>query len=308
MIALPRILVVGHKGQVGTEMCEQLKVSGHQFVGIDREECDITKPGSVVSIIRDVKPQVIVNAAAYTAVDKAEAEPEIAEAINATAPTEMAEEAKRIGSLFIHYSTDYVFNGENDRPWTEEDKPAPLGVYGRTKLKGELGVHSSGAAAYTFRTSWVYGVYGANFLLTMLKLGSTREELAVIGDQIGAPTWSRNLADVTMHTIRKFSTPSGTIDLDVAQAMAGLYHATGGGHTSWHGFAEAIFAEARERGFEVKVKSVKKIRTEDWPSAARRPKYSVLSNSKLQKVLGFTFPDWNDAMRNAISMLAPSNL
>lgn len=307
MTALPKILVVGHKGQVGTEMCEQLKASGYSFVGIDREECDITKHGSVVTIIREVKPQVIVNAAAYTAVDKAEAEPEIAQLINATAPVEMAEEAKRMGSLFIHYSTDYVFDGENDRPWTEEDEPAPLGVYGRTKLDGEVGVHASGAAAYTFRTSWVYGVYGANFLLTMLKLGSTREELAVIGDQIGAPTWSRNLADVTMHTIRKFSTQSGAIDLDAAQATAGLYHATSGGQTSWHGFAEAIFAEARERGFEVKVKTVKKIRTEDWPSAAKRPKYSVLSNRKLQKTLGFTFPEWHEAMSDAIGILAPSN-
>jgi dTDP-4-dehydrorhamnose reductase len=304
MSDLPRVLVVGHKGQVGTEMCAQLTGGGYTFVGIDREECDITKPGSVLAIIRDVKPQVIVNAAAYTAVDKAESEPALAEAINATAPTEMAVEAKRIGALFVHYSTDYVFNGENTRPWVEDDLPAPLGVYGRTKLDGERGVATSSAAAFTFRTSWVFGTHGANFLLTMLKLGASREELGVIDDQIGAPTWSRSLADVTMHTIRRFTNADGSIDLDRALADSGLYHATSAGVTSWHGFAEAIFREASERGIPLAVRTVKKIKTSDWPSAAQRPKYSVLSNAKLNQHLEFRFPEWRDALRSAMSELA----
>ena len=304
MSALPSILVVGHKGQVGTEMCSQLTAGGYKFLGIDRDECDITQPGSVVAIIREMRPQVIVNAAAYTAVDKAESEATLAEAINATAPTEMAMEAKRLGALFLHYSTDYVFNGENTRPWLEDDVPAPLGVYGRTKLDGERGVAASGAAAFTFRTSWVFGTHGANFLLTMLKLGASREELGVIDDQIGAPTWSRSLADVTMHTIRRFTRIDGSIDLDHAQADSGLYHATSAGVTSWHGFAEAIFAEARKRGIPLAVRTVKKIKTADWPSAAQRPKYSVLSNAKLNNHLEFRLPDWRDALHGAMSELA----
>jgi dTDP-4-dehydrorhamnose reductase len=301
--ALPTVLLVGRRGQVGTEVSVQLNTGGYSVTALDREQCDLSKPGAIAAIIRRVKPQVIVNASGYTAVDKAESEPELAEAINAIAPSEMAVEAKHCGALFIHYSSDYIFNGENDRPWTEKDAPGPLGVYGRSKLNGELGVRASGAAAYVFRTSWVYGTHGTNFLLTMLKLAKEREDLAVIADQIGAPTWSRNLADMTMFTIRRFTKADGTIDLDAALASAGVFHASSGGQTSWHGFATAIFEEARKRGIDLKVKNVREIKTSDWPSAATRPKYSVLSNEKLQRSVGFKFPEWHEALQAAMKEL-----
>jgi dTDP-4-dehydrorhamnose reductase len=301
---LPRVLVVGSTGQVGTEVCAPLEGAGFPFSGIAREQCDLLTRGATGNFIREFEPQVIVNAAAYTAVDKAESEPEMAEAINGAAPMEMAEEAKRSDALFIHYSTDYIFNGDHERPWTEYDAPGPLGVYGRTKLNGELGVKNSGAAAFTFRTSWVYGTHGANFLLAMLKLGREREELSVIDDQIGAPTWSRNLADVTMATIGRFTNADGSINLSAAMVDRGVYHATAGGETSWHGFATAIFDEARKRGIELKVKTIRKIKTADWPSAATRPLYSVMSNDKLNRRLGFKFPEWREALRQAMQELS----
>ena len=303
MSALPDVLVVGCNGQVGTELRALLTVGGYKFAAVDREECDLTRRGAVGAIIQKLKPRVVVNAAAYTAVDKAESEPEVAEAINALAPSEMALEAKRIRALFIHYSTDYVFNGENNRPWTEEDAPAPLGVYGRSKLNGEIAVAASGAVAYTFRTSWVYGTHGSNFLLTMLKLAKEREELSVISDQIGAPTWSRSLADATLSLIRRFSKADGAIDLEMASQTSGLYHATCGGQTSWHGFAEAIFARARQRRMPLKVREVHPIRTEDWPSAAKRPRYSVLSNRRLNEDLGIRLPQWSDALNEVFREL-----
>jgi dTDP-4-dehydrorhamnose reductase len=301
---LPRVLVVGCTGQVGTEVCAQLKAAGFPYSGIGREECDLFTRGAIGKYIREFKPQVIVNAAAYTKVEKAESEPELAEAINGAAPAEMAEEAKRSDALFVHYSTDYIFDGNHERPWTEDDAAGPLGVYGRTKLNGELGVNNSGAAAFTFRTSWVYATHGANFLLTMLKLGKEREELSVIDDQIGAPTWSRNLADLTMATVRRFTNADGSINLSSAMADCGIYHATARGETSWHGFATEIFDEARKLGMPLKVKTVRQIKTADRPSPATRPLYSVMSNEKLNRRLEIRFPEWREALRQAMQELS----
>ena len=300
----PKVILVGYKGQVGTEMCELLTSGSYDFVAIDREECNLTQPGAVTGIIRNVKPAVIVNAAAYTAVDKAESESAIAAAINATAPSEMAIAARELGALFIHFSTDYVFNGEHSVPWIETDTPAPLSVYGQTKLDGEKGTLAAGAAAIIFRTSWVYGAHGANFLLTMLRLGETKEEISVVQDQVGAPTWSRSLADVTMHTIRKFTRDDGSIDIEAATSKAGIYHATCSGATSWYEFACAIFEEARRLKLPLKVAKVKPISAADYPTAAARPHYSVLCNEKLNRELGFTFPNWREALNQTMRQIA----
>jgi dTDP-4-dehydrorhamnose reductase len=304
MATLPKVLLVGYIGQVGTEMRQLLIAGGYDFVAIDREECDLTVPGNVARFIHQVSPQVIVNAAAYTAVDRAETETAIASVINADAPTEMARAARELGALVIHYSTDYVFNGQHTVPWVETDSTDPLNAYGRTKLDGEKGVLAENALSFIFRTSWVYGSHGANFLLTMLRLGAAREELSVVHDQLGAPTWSRSLADVTMHTIRRFTRQDGTIDTDAALAKAGLYHTTCGGVTNWYEFARAIFDEARKVGLPLTVKEVKPIRGADYPSAAARPSYSVLSNEKLKRELEFSLPDWRDALVEVMKQVA----
>jgi dTDP-4-dehydrorhamnose reductase len=270
-------------------------------VGVDWEECDLKTRGNARALIETVRPQAIVNAAAYTAVDRAEAEPEIARVINVDAAQEMAQGAHKQGALLVHYSTDYVFNGCHDRPWTEEDTPDPLNVYGRTKLQGEQAVLNSGAAAFVFRTSWVYGSHGANFLLTMLRLGASREELSIVCDQLGAPTWSRSLAELTLYTIRKFSAEEGTIDLRAASELGGVYHATCGGGTNWFEFACAIFDEARARQLPLKVRHVTPITSEQYPSAAKRPRYSVLSNAKLNQRLGTSLPQWRQALAGVMS-------
>jgi dTDP-4-dehydrorhamnose reductase len=304
MPALPKVLLVGYIGQVGTEMWQLLTAGGYDFVVIDREECDLTVPGAVRDVIRKVSPKVIVNAAAYTAVDRAETETAIASAINAEAPSEMARAAREVGALFVHYSTDYVFNGEHSVPWVETDTTGPINAYGRTKLDGEKGVLAANAASFIFRTSWVYGAHGANFLLTMLRLGASREELSVVHDQLGAPTWSRSLADVTLHTIRRFTRQDGVIDMDAALAKSGLYHATCGGVTTWFDFASAIFDDARKLGLPMKINEVKPIRGADYPSAAARPTYSVLSNEKLKRELGFSLPDWREALTEVMKQVA----
>jgi len=298
---LPKVLLVGYKGQVGTEMSELLKSGGYTFVAIDVEECDLGVAGAVTESIRKERPNVIVNAAAYTAVDKAESNTTIASIINAAAPTEMAKAAREAGALFVHYSTDYVFNGAHATPWIEGDPTGPINAYGRTKLDGENGVLASGAAAFIFRTSWVYGSHGANFLRTMVRLASSREELSVVQDQVGAPTWSRSLAEVTMHTIRKFTAEDGSLDVAAAAHKAGIYHASCGGVTNWFDFAVAIFDEVRAHGIALKVQRVLPITTEQYPCAAARPRYSVLSNEKLQRELGFTMPEWRVALRAVVA-------
>ncbi len=198
-----KVLLLGRNGQVGTETCRLLQQQNWNFVALGREQCDLVKPG-VRGLILDLRPQVIVNAAAYTAVDRAESEPELAYAVNVAAVQEIALAAREIGALLIHYSTDYVFDGHQERPWLEEDQTKPLNVYGRTKLQGEMAAISRGGASFIFRTSWVYGAQGKNFLRTMLRLGECSDKLSVVADQIGAPTWSRCLGELTLLTIERF--------------------------------------------------------------------------------------------------------
>lgn len=290
------ILVFGCKGQVGSQVCQLLLQKGYEIVTADREECDLSVPDAIHKIINSSNPQAIINAAAYTAVDRAESEPSVAETINAVAPTLMAEAAKEIGALFVHYSTDYVFDGNNNKPWLEEDSTRPLNVYGQTKLRGEKGILATGAAFLIFRTSWVYGAEGSNFLRTMLKLGRSKDEITVVSDQFGAPTWSHSLAALTVDVIGQFWTSTGEIEIEKAQEKAGIYHATCAGSTSWHDFACHIFDSARACGLPISVKSVIPISTAQYPCAATRPKYSVLSNAKLKRELGYKLPHWREAL------------
>jgi dTDP-4-dehydrorhamnose reductase len=294
---VPRVLVFGCRGQVGSELCDILRGRGAEFLAIDREDCDLTQRGSARLAIEDYDPQVIVNAAAYTAVDKAESEPELARALNATAVAEMAQTAAERHILLFHYSTDYIFNGENTRPWREEDAPGPLSVYGQTKLEGERAIAASGAVAFTFRTSWVYGARGANFALTILRLAASRDELSVVSDQIGAPTSSCSLAKLTNEVMLRFCKATGEVNLDCARVLAGVYHATAGGVTNWFEFAKAIVKDSRERGVALQVKNIKPLRTEEYLTAAKRPRYSVLCNRKLNEQLGVQLPHWRDELK-----------
>ena len=239
--------------------------------------------------MRAISPTVIVNAAAYTAVDKAEAEPEVAQAINAVAPGILADEAKRLGALLIHYSTDYVFDGAKPVPYTEDDIPAPLSAYGRSKFGGEQAIAAAGGRHLIFRTSWVYGLHGANFMKTMLRLGRERDELRVVGDQIGAPTWSRHLADVTALILAGNDLPNG------------VYHLAAAGETNWHAYAEAIFAEAWRTGLLEKVPAVRRIATADYPLPAPRPANSRLDCSRCQEDFGLALPDWRIGLADCLA-------
>ena len=275
-----RILLTGRNGQVGWELERKLAPLG-EVIATDRATLDLADPDQIRRAVREARPEVIVNAAAYTAVDQAEREPEIAFAVNATAPRVLAEETERIGALLVHYSTDYVFDGKKSAPYLEDDSPAPLNVYGRSKLAGEEAVGRSGCHHIVLRTSWVYGARGRNFLLTVLRLAKERPELRIVADQIGAPTWCRALAEATKEII------SGALD-DLS--ASGLYHATNGGETSWFEFAVEIL---RIAGIETPVRP---IATAEYPTPAVRPANSRLQNSKLRSVFGLSLPDWRSSL------------
>lgn len=277
--ASPRILLTGCTGQLGRELKRSLACLG-ELMACDRRRLDLAKPEDLRNAVRAFKPTAIVNAAAYTAVDKAEAEPEAADTINRVAPGVLAEEAGRLDALLIHYSTDYVFDGAKATPYTEQDLPAPLAAYGRTKFAGETAIATSGARHLIFRTSWVYGLHGANFMKTMLRLGRERNELRVVGDQVGAPTWTRHLADVTALILTRGDLPNG------------LYHLAAAGETSWHGYAEAIFAEARHAGLIEEPPMVRCITSADYPLPAPRPANSRLDCSSFRRDFGLALPDW----------------
>ena len=279
-----RILVTGGAGQLGWELRRALAVFG-EVVAPARDILDLSSADSIVAAVRGVRPGLIVNAAAYTAVDKAESEPDLALRINGDAPRILAEEAAARNAPMIHYSTDYVFDGEKAEPYREDDETAPINVYGQTKLAGEGGVVAANAAHLVFRTSWVYGPRGRNFLLTMLKVGRERKELKVVDDQAGAPTSARMIAEATAGVIAK-SFAQGTIDPDRFRQIAGLYHLTAGGRTTWYGFAQAIL---QNRAGMAKVLPIP---TSGYPTPARRPQNSVLDNGKLEKQFGFRLPDW----------------
>lgn len=287
-----RILVIGRNGQVGYELNRSLGCLGNVVV-LDRNSTpavDLTKPATLRSVINDIRPHVIVNAAAYTAVDKAESERELAFVINAEAPKVLAEAAAANGALLVHYSTDYVFDGSHATPRVESDPTGPLGVYGESKLAGEAAIAASGAAHLIFRTAWVYGARGKNFLLTMLRLMRERPSVSVVNDQNGAPTWSRHIAEATALVLARLGNEPA---LGIG-GRSGVYHLSAGGQTTWFGFAEAIREGALARsllGTENSV-SVLPIPTTDYPTPARRPAWSALDCALLDQTFGVRLPSW----------------
>ena len=290
-----RILLTGCTGQLGQELQRTLAPLG-EVIGVDRSTVDLSQETTIRQRLVEIKPDVIVNAAAYTAVDKAETETELAQAINAIAPKVMAEEAQRLGATLIHVSTDYVFDGRKNTPYTEDDVTNPLGVYGRTKLEGEEGIRKTCDRHLILRTAWVYGTNGqVNFVKTMLRLFAEREEVRVVADQVGSPTWA---ADLAQSIATLLSQPSQ----DPAQPNlpTGTYHYTNSGVASWYDFAVAIFEEAKPLGFPLKVQRIVPIATADYPTPAQRPAYSVLSGKKISALLGSHPPHWRQALRQML--------
>lgn len=280
------ILLFGKNGQVGWELQRALAPLGN-VTALDSRSThycgDFADPQGVAETVRRLKPQVIVNAAAYTAVDKAESEPEQAQVVNAAAVTEIAKAAEEVGAWFVHYSTDYVFNGEGATPWREDDATGPLSVYGRTKLEGEQGIQQHCSRHLIFRTSWVYASRGNNFARTMLKLAKDRDTLSVIDDQFGAPTGADLIADCTAHAIRTAL---------AQQNVAGVYHLIAAGETTWHAYASKVIALAREQGAELKVAEIKAVATTAFPTPATRPSNSRLNTDKFQQTFGLMLPNW----------------
>jgi dTDP-4-dehydrorhamnose reductase len=285
-----RILLIGATGQVGAELLRILQPLG-EVVSADLRDTplrvDLSDHANVREVVREVKPGLIVNAAAYTAVDKAEQESALAMQVNGVAPGILAEEAKSLGALLVHYSTDYVFHGRHQRPYLESDVAAPLNVYGESKLAGDQAIQAVAEHYLIFRTSWVYGPHGQNFLRTIQRLAQEREELRIVSDQIGAPTWSRLIAEATAQVLGQVFSPNCHADLG---ALSGLYNLTCGGETSWHGFAQAIIASLP------KQPRVLPIPTSDYPTPAQRPAYSVLNNDKLAATFGVRLPVWDKAL------------
>ena len=297
-----RELVTGSRGQVGAEVARALAQRA-EVIAHDRATLDLARPGEIAACIRAARPDVIVNAAAYTAVDRAEAEREAALAVNAVAPGVIASEAKRCGALLVHYSTDYVFDGASARPSVEGDAPNPLNVYGETKLAGERAIEASGAAYLILRTTWVYGPRGRNFLLTMLALAATKPELRVVDDQRGAPTSSLALARATVEILS--ARGEGALDaraVAAAKERAGFYHASARGETTWHGFAQAIFERRARRGC-FRAPALVAIPTREYPTPARRPANSLLSNAKLEAAFGVRLADWRQGLDEVFSAL-----
>jgi len=277
-----RLLLFGVSGQVGSEL-RRLIGDGWELHAPSETAVDFRDSAALRSFVRSVRPDAVVNAAAYTAVDQAESQVELAEAINAVAPQVLAEEAERLGALLVHYSTDYVFDGTGTRPYREDDPPAPLSAYGRTKLEGERRILASGARAVILRTSWVFSPYGQNFLLTMRRLLGERESVRVVSDQRGAPTAAHALADATLTVLRA----------DPGTERCGLYHCTAAGETTWHGFAAAILSRM---GPAARCRQVVPIATADYPTPARRPAYSLLDCSRLISAFGWTRTTWEQQL------------
>lgn len=279
-----RILLTGINGQLGWELQRTLQALG-TVIALDRTQLDLANPDQIRAVLSEIKPAIIINPAAYTAVDKAESETELATAINATAPGVLAEAAKQLDALLVHYSTDYVFDGSKLSPYTEDDPTGPINLYGRSKLAGEQAIQSTGCRHLIFRTSWVYGLRGQNFLNTMLRLANERDELRVVADQVGAPTWSRMLAETTALALARHD------------GQQGLYHLAASGATSWHGFATAIISNAYRRGLLDKNPPVRRITSADFPTPARRPANSRLCCDRLQDDFSLWQPDWEAALQ-----------
>jgi dTDP-4-dehydrorhamnose reductase len=299
-----RILLTGKRGQIGAQLAALLPSLG-EVAAFDRQELDLLNPDQLRRAIRDVQPNMIVNAAAYTSVDQAETDEKQARIINVDAPALMAEEAKRIRALLVHYSTDYVFDGSSSLPYAETDQPNPISVYGKTKLAGEEAIRAVGAPHLIFRTAWVYGTAGRNFLLTILRLATEREEMKVVHDQFGAPTWSYEIAKGTARVLQQLSQQGE----EAIPKFGGTYHMTAAGKTTWFEFAKMILEEASRmprdipwfetatKGQPLVARRVTPITGEEYPTPARRPAYSVLSNSHLKQDFGLELPAWSLQLR-----------
>jgi dTDP-4-dehydrorhamnose reductase len=283
----PKILLFGKIGQVGWELRRTLATMS-QLVCVDFPDVDLTSPDSIRQRITASAPEIIVNAAAFTAVDKAETESTLAMKINGEAPGIMAVEAKKRGALLVHYSTDYVFDGSKTSPYVEEDATNPLGAYGRTKLAGDQAIQHVGCEHLIFRLCWVYGARGGNFMLTMMRLAREREKLRVVQDQVGCPTWSRMIAETTALALK------GTIPPAKNGPRQGVYHLCSSGQTSWHGFASAIVELMPAEGR--KCREVEGIGSSEYPTPTKRPPYSVMSCDKLARDFGLRLPDWRESL------------
>ena len=292
-------LLIGANGQVGYELQRSLASLG-RVIKTDRSQLDLTNQAAIRQTIAQASPDFIVNAAAYTAVDKAESEPEMAMAINAIAVGVMAEEAKRLNIPLIHYSTDYVFDGQSDQAWRETALVAPINVYGETKLAGERAIQQSGCHYLILRTSWVYGARGQNFLLTMRRLGRERNALSVVADQIGAPTWSRHIADATAQILAQYTGISAQSD-DYWHQHSGIYHLAASGQGSWYDFAHAIFEHLSVQGEKMAVLS--KTTTAAYPTPAQRPLFSCMNTDKLTETFSIRLPDWQDSLQLVLADL-----
>lgn len=302
----PRILLTSGTGQVGSELLRLLPAFG-EVVAPDRSELDLLDPDSIRRAVREIRPELIINAAAFTAVDAAETQEPEAHTINAIAPGVLAEEAMKIGAAIVHYSTDYIFDGSKTTPYDETDSPAPLSVYGETKLAGEQAIRASGVPHLIFRTAWVYSTRGRNFLRTILRLATEREQLRVVRDQFGSPTWSRDIAQATTKILAQLTSQDSSVPNSISYS-SGIYNLTAAGNTTWYDFACAIleqaagvspdvpwFAEATQ-GHPLIIKRITPITTADYPTRASRPRYSVLSNSRVIERFGVKMPDWRDQL------------
>jgi len=293
-----RILLTGKDGQVGFELRRSLAVLG-EVVAVDQAQCNLADGEALRALVREVKPQIIVNPAAYTAVDKAESEVDLATAINATAPGVLGEEAARLGAWVVHFSTDYVFDGRQNKPYREGDPVNPLNVYGRSKLAGEKALNASGARCLIFRTSWVVGAHGANFAKTILNLAGERESLSVVADQFGAPTSAALLADVTAQVLHQAQRQGETA------FPFGLYHVTAGGTTNWHDYAVYVVEKAIAAGRTIKLRpeNVRAITTAEYPLPAPRPASSRLNTEEFRQTFGLQLPDWRVGLDHILEQL-----
>lgn len=286
-----KILLIGKHGQVAWELQRTLAPLG-DVVAVGRSDVNLADVAALRKLVGDVRPEVVVNGAAYTAVDKAETEKELCHQINAILPGVLAEEAKKLGALLVHYSTDYVFDGSKTTPYVESDATNPLGTYGATKLTGEQAVCAAGADYLIFRLCWVYGARGQNFMLTMQRLAREREKLRVVRDQLGCPTWSRMIAEATAQAVKQVLASKDRT------TYSGIYHLAASGSTNWHGFASRIIELLPEA--ERKCREVEAITTAEYPTPAKRPAYSVLNCDKLAKIFGLRLPNWEHSLRQVL--------
>lgn len=303
-MTIPRILLLGKSGQLGWALQRALLIHG-ELIAFDRTMCDLACLDPLEAAVRSVRPDVIVNAAAYTAVDKAETEPDLVHRINAEAAGVLAEEAKKAGALLVHYSTDYVFDGEKTSSYVETDRPNPINVYGRSKLAGEQAIAARGGAFLTFRTSWVYGSHGKNFPKTILAAARKHDRLRVVADQFGAPTSVDLIADVTSHCISVWLR-----DRETVEQAAGVYHLVPSGSTSWHGLARELVGLAIAAGMPTRVATdrIDPIVSAEYPTPARRPANSRLSSRKLEATFGFVLPPWQRQIARLIDEFATNGV